>query len=129
MGWVSRKGKSYYYETRRVGGRPVKAYRGSGPAAEAAAAEVDQRRKERVERAKSLMTDEAAHAAASAPLVELEGLTDLLVRASLTLAGYRQHDRGEWRRRRHNQEGQHDDEFNQARSGRNAGDPGSGPPR
>jgi hypothetical protein len=38
--------------------------------------------------------------ALDAPLVELDELVDLVVRAALAAAGYAQHNRGEWRKRR-----------------------------
>jgi hypothetical protein len=107
MGWVSRAGKSYYYESRRVDGKPVKVYVGAGPAAEAAAAGVEKRRAERLDQAEKLVADGAAHAAASAPLDELCGLTDLLAGATLILGGFHRHDRGQWRRKRHDRDDQH----------------------
>jgi hypothetical protein len=41
------------------------------------------------------------HAELTAPLDELCLLTDLLFKAVLASAGYHQHKRGEWRRRKH----------------------------
>jgi hypothetical protein len=41
-----------------------------------------------------------AAAALDAPLDELDDLADALVRAALVAAGYRQHNRGEWRKTR-----------------------------
>ena len=38
--------------------------------------------------------------ALDAPLDDLDELADLLARAALVAAGYRQHHRGEWRKRR-----------------------------
>jgi len=43
----------------------------------------------------------ASLGAAVEPLRSLSNSADLLSRAALVLAGYHQHDRGEWRRRRH----------------------------
>lgn len=100
MPWANRNGKRVFYESRRADGQPVKVYRGSGPAAEEAAAAVAGRRSDRVEQAERLAADVAAHAAASAPLAQLDELLDLVAKAALVMAGFRQHDRGAWRRTR-----------------------------
>jgi len=101
MGWERRqRGGRYYTRSKRIGGRVVREYVGGGRVgALAVALDAEERaraqEKARVwrefrgelERAETL-TDQFAQAA------------DWLARGGLVLAGYRQHHRGEWRRRR-----------------------------
>jgi hypothetical protein len=101
MGWEKRKrGGRYYTRSRKIGGRVVREYVGTGPIAEIAAqtdarerayckAEAEAKREER----KRLGTADDA-------VTELCEAVDNLTRATLLAAGYHQHHRGEWRRRR-----------------------------
>src|SRR5262245_55043484 len=101
MPWTNRGGgRRYYYRSSRVNGRPTKVYVGYGNQAEAEAAEVETRKAERADRQRTLSAECKAHDEAVAPMDELCRLTDLLMKTHLVLAGYHQHDRGEWRRRR-----------------------------
>jgi hypothetical protein len=90
MAWD--KGR-YYTRSRKVNGRVDREYVGTGWLAELAA-QVDalegQRRQEEQARLEAL----------DAPLSDLNDRADLLARAALLAAGYHQHNRGEWRRRR-----------------------------
>src|SRR5438552_18472343 len=104
MGWERRgRGGLYYTRSRRVNGRIVQEYVGTGLVAELAA------RLDAEERAGRRACIEAARAErrrldeADAQISRLCELADALSRSALLLAGYRQHDRGEWRRR-HGQE-------------------------
>jgi cob(I)alamin adenosyltransferase len=96
MGWE----RGYYYRARKEGGRVVRQYVGKGTLAELAA-ETDafERQRREAERA-AWRAERAELEALDAPLAELNHLADLLARAALVAAGYRQHNRGEWRRRR-----------------------------
>jgi hypothetical protein len=98
MAWDRRGHRRYYYASHRVGGRPVRRYVGAGPAAELEAAAADLRRLKREVAARELAAQEARLREAGAPLLALCELTDIMARAALLAAGYRQHDRGEWRR-------------------------------
>jgi len=100
MSWSSVGGRRYYYRSLWAGGRPVRRYVGTGPAAELAAAHDDLRRVEREARRRALRAERERWAAAEAPLARLSRLGDLALRLALTGAGYRQHARGRWRRRR-----------------------------
>jgi hypothetical protein len=93
MGWE--KGR-YYTRSRKVNGRVTREYLGTGEAAERAARQDALARQEREARRAA----RAELAALDAPLDDLAELTDLLARAVLAAAGYRQHHRGEWRKRR-----------------------------
>jgi hypothetical protein len=95
VGW-ERQGR-YYYRTRKAGGRVLREYVGAGPAAELAA-RLDAL--EREEREAERAAERAEPEALDAPLDELDGLADLLAHAGLLAAGFGQHHRGEWRRRR-----------------------------
>ena len=99
--WERReRGGLYYTRSRKVNGRVVREYVGGGLLGEIAArmdAEVRLRREE----------EAAAWREERERLEELAGLVDELceavetvTRATLLAAGFRQHNRGEWRRRR-----------------------------
>lgn len=98
MGWD--KGGRYYTRSRRENGRVVREYVGGGRAGELGARlDAIARDKREVERQCDRIQREEV-AALDAPLAELNGLIDLLARAALAAAGYRQHKRGEWRKKR-----------------------------
>ena len=101
MPWQQRGDKRYYYQAFRINGRASRRYVGRGARGEAAAAEIERRRSENEERKKARQADDAARAAALAPVVVLCDLTDLLVHAALLTNGFRQHNRGTWRKKRH----------------------------
>ena len=100
VAWEQRASKRYYYRSERVAGRPVRRYVGAGgsAAAQLAAAADDLRRLEREVTARERHAERERLRGAEAPLLELCAVTDVLARAALVVAGYRQHDRGDWRR-------------------------------
>ena len=83
-----------------MNGRVVREYVGAGQVAELAAQlDAIERRKREAE----LDAERATRAkldALNAPLNELNDLIDLAARAALAAAGFQQHKRGEWRKRR-----------------------------
>src|SRR5262249_2704859 len=97
MGWD--KG-CYYTRSRKVNGRVVREYVGTGWVAELAAQlDAVERQGREAERA----ADRARRAeleALDAPLNDLHDLAELVPHAALLAAGFQQHKRGEWRRRR-----------------------------
>lgn len=100
MSWdVKQKGRQtgYYYLGRRVDGRVVKQYLGTGPAAEVVARAVERRKQERAAaRLARLRLSEADRLAAAALKLAV-----LLARAELVVAGFYQHGGGGlWRKRR-----------------------------
>ena len=96
VGWE----RGYYYRARKVRGRVVREYVGKGPVADLAAAlDADRRHEREAERA-ARPERRAELEALDAPLTALNDLADLLARAALVAAGYHQHKRGEWRKRR-----------------------------
>jgi hypothetical protein len=97
MGWD--KGR-YYTRSRKVNGRVVREYVGTGPVAECAARldalERDRRRLEALD----VRDARAELDALDADFAALDATANLVARAALLAAGYHQHKRGEWRRRR-----------------------------
>src|SRR6266508_5922658 len=101
MGWEVRGGRRYYTRSRKVNGRVVREYIGAGPVAELAAAADALRRADRRADAEARRAAQARWQAALTPSLELSRTIDLLTRATLLAAGYRQHARSSWRRKRH----------------------------
>ncbi len=100
MSWQQRGDKRYYYRHAWIGGRAVRIYAGAGVAGERAADDDAQRREQAESDARFERQLEQRRLAAEAPLAQLCQRTDQLVHACLLAAGYHQHDRGHWRRRR-----------------------------
>ena len=102
MAWQEVEGRRYYYRGRRLCGRPRRVYVGpaNSPAAELASAADDLRRLGREAAARERHAERERLRGAEAPLLQLCQVADALTRAALLAAGFRQHDRGEWRKRR-----------------------------
>ena len=100
MAWERRGQHEYYYRVRKVDGRVVRTYVGRGLHAELAAREDAERRAHRQAEKERLARLVAELDAADATLIKFIDGCDLLMKATLTTAGYHQHSRGEWRRRR-----------------------------
>ena len=100
MGWERRGNREYYYQAERVGGRVVKRYVGGGRIGELAVQldAIEQSKKEMDRVMRRLEREEIE--ALDTPLGELNELADLMARAALLAAGFRQHHRGEWRKPR-----------------------------
>jgi hypothetical protein len=101
MGWEPRGNGLYYFRYRKVNGRVTRQYLGAGPVAELAAAADSLRRADRRAASEASRAEGARWRAALAPLLELSRAADLMARAALLAAGYRQHARSSWRMRRH----------------------------
>jgi hypothetical protein len=99
VGWD--KGR-YYTRSKKVNGRVVREYVGVGEVAEQAAQIDASNRADREAEREARRVEKAELEALDAPLNELNDLADQLVRAALMAAGYQQHKRGEWRKRRGN---------------------------
>lgn len=101
MAWEMRgRYGPYYTRSRKVGGRVVREYVGGGPLGQLAARIDAEERAERHAKAEELRAELAR-------LDELGDITDAvckmadgLLRTTLEAAGYHQHKRREWRRRR-----------------------------
>ena len=101
MGWQRRGGNSYFYFTRRVGKRFRCDYIGGGDVGDVAAGLIFLAREERREARARRRAARDREKAVLRDLQRLADITNLLARAALLLAGFRRHDRGAWRRRRH----------------------------
>lgn len=98
MAYERRGSKVYYYRARKWNGHVLKEYLGRGVRAKQAAAEDAQKKATREhERA-----DRREWESVDNHIAQLHQLTKLLSHAHLVSAGYYQHNRGEWRRRRQN---------------------------
>jgi hypothetical protein len=98
MGWDS--GGRYYTRSRKVNGRVVREYVGGGRIGQLAA-DLDARNRKR----RQLEAAESRRAKVELDYREsqvktLNDLVDRLARAALLAAGFHQHKRGDWRRRR-----------------------------
>ena len=103
MSWERRRnGRLYYYRARSVGGKIIKEYLGRGPKAEQAAREDAEKRAQREAHQQHQQQRRREYEAMQLALAALGTECQNLVRASLLNAGYHQHDRGEWRKRRAN---------------------------
>ena len=101
MGWERRaRGGQYYTRSRKVDGRVVREYVGGGLAGELAAQADAQVRGERATEGQAWRAERARIATADDALMDLCGLTEVVVHGALLMAGYHQHHRGEWRRSR-----------------------------
>lgn len=93
MGWVTRGSKSYYYKSRRVGGR-VETEFFSGLYAQLAAAADEEERAERQREASILAEDDSL----DRQIAEAFDAVEDLARQELEQAGFYRHKR-QWRRR------------------------------
>lgn len=99
MGWD--KGR-YYTRSKKVNGRVVREYVGTRELAELAAQMDALEREKRLLDALELRDEKAELAALDDNLKALSEQTDLVARAALLAAGFHQHKRGEWRKKRDN---------------------------
>ena len=97
MGWE--RGR-YYTRSRKRNGRVVREYIGGGEVALLIAQMDAIDRDERKAKAAAWRAEKARLDAQEASVAELCSLADLVARAALTAAGYHQHHRSEWRRKR-----------------------------
>jgi hypothetical protein len=96
MGWE----RGYYYRVRKVNGRVVREYVGTGRVAHLAA-HLDALDREKREAERAAWREERAQLdALDAGVAALIRLTDLAAAAALLAAGFHQHKR-QWRRKRH----------------------------
>lgn len=101
MAWESRNGRgSYYTRTKRSGGQVVREYVGSGAFAHAIAAMDAAECRQRQAEADAQRETRIAIDAIDAQVTQLDDFADVVARAFLVAAGYHQHNRGGWRKRR-----------------------------
>ena len=95
MAWEHRGHQQFYYKSRRVNGRVIKKYYGTGPRAQEAYLTDKQRQELRDQERATRKLIEALDSQTDT----LNCITRTLVKAHLLLAGYHQHHRGDWRKR------------------------------
>ena len=96
MSWERRKGRDYYYRGIREGKRVRKVYLGGGSeAVEAARVDAERRAHEQAER-----TERADVEQLDAQVDQMCRAVQRLMAAVLYSAGFHQHARGAWRKRR-----------------------------
>lgn len=101
MAWETRGGRGRYFtRSKREGGRVVREYIGSGPAAECRAGWDALERAERQAARLRLQADREKHAALAGHFSDFWATVENVVSTTLTTAGYHQHARGEWRKKR-----------------------------
>ena len=101
MAWETRRGRGRYFtRSKRVGKRVIREYLGTGPAAELAAELDALERAARAAAAATWRTERARLEELDAAVAAFDRSVEALARAALLAAGYHQHHRGEWRRRR-----------------------------
>lgn len=101
MSWEARGGQRYYFRALRRGGRTVKEYYGTGPAAELAARQDARARRERGRPVALLGAERERAAPAERAAAEFEAACELATWALMLAAGFHRHRSGPWRRRRH----------------------------
>jgi hypothetical protein len=91
--------KTYYYRNRRINGRQVKEYLGSGEKAQQLAEQDARRRAELAAKRAALRAEQAEFDRVERELDELEALLEPLIVLYMESLGYHKH-RGQWRKRR-----------------------------
>jgi hypothetical protein len=99
MSWKTRKGRQYYYESRREGGRVRSVYCGRGPRAELAEVLGAEARRDREEARALARADLGRHDARDAALTAYHKDADVITHAVLDGYGYHKHARA-WRKSR-----------------------------
>ena len=103
--WERReRGSLYYTRSRKEGGRVVREYIGGGILGEIAALQDEYERRQREEEVAFCKEERQRLEGIIAPVDELCEAAEVLARAALVAAGYRRHNRGEWRKRREPQQ-------------------------
>lgn len=102
MSWERRNGCAgrYYTRSRKVNGRVVREYVGTGPLAQIAAERDEAERRRTADEVRRRRAERARLAQEEAPLAALDAALTTLTKALLLASGYHQHERGEWRRRK-----------------------------
>lgn len=100
MSWEVRGTSRYYTRSRRVNGRIQREYLGTGAEAHLAAALDAARRRQREACWAAVREERSRWAPLTSAADGMIGGIELLVQGVLLVAGYHQHERGPWRRRR-----------------------------
>ena len=103
--WERReRGGLYYTRSKKVNGEVVRKYVGGGVLGELASQMDTLKRLQWEEEAAAWKEEREKLEALEAPVEELCGAAEMLIKAALLAAGYHQHKRGEWRKKRGNKD-------------------------
>ena len=103
--WERReRGGLYYTRSRKEDSKVVREYVGGGVLGEIAALEDEYERRRRQEEAALWKEERQRLDDLTAPVEELCEAAEVLAHAALVAAGFRRHNRGEWRKRREPQQ-------------------------
>jgi hypothetical protein len=103
--WERReRGDLYYTRSRKEDSKVVREYVGGGVLGEIAALEDEYERRRRQEKAALWKEERQRLDDLTAPVEELCEAAEVLAHAALVAAGFRRHNRGEWRKRREPQQ-------------------------
>jgi crotonobetainyl-CoA:carnitine CoA-transferase CaiB-like acyl-CoA transferase len=101
MGWERRQRGGYYYtRSKKMGARVLREYVGTGILAELASRDDELERQQKVEERRRLRDMQKEWLQLQTIDKWIDKLTKAVVAANLKAAGYHQHHRGEWRKRR-----------------------------
>jgi hypothetical protein len=101
MTWETRqRGGQYYTRSRRIDGRVVREYVGGGPVGEIAARMDAIERVQRKNQREEWLTEKHEYAELDRLIEQVDQACRSLMKAALERAGYYQHNRSEWRKRR-----------------------------
>lgn len=100
MGWEQRGNHRYFYWSFRIGRRVHKAYSGRGEMVELTARFLAREHERRESVLAQVRSEKQAAENVDQAVGRFECVLDDELRRQLEEAGYRQHKRGEWRRRR-----------------------------
>jgi hypothetical protein len=101
MAWEKReRGGLYYTRSRKLNGKVVREYIGAGVLGKIAALEDECERCRREEEAALWEEEQEQLEAFAAPVDELCDAAETIAHAVLLAAGFRRHNRSEWRRQR-----------------------------
>ena len=100
MGWERRGNGLYYYRAKKIRGRVVKEYVGTGLLAQFASQVDDDERQEKMARDAARREQCAALDTLDMTLKRYCDIIETTMAQLLEMAGFHRHHRGEWRRRR-----------------------------
>jgi len=100
MGWERRGNAEYYYRSYRVGHRVRKEYLGRGTDTDLLATLASQERHRKERACAEFQRERQAADTINRAVDTFEAALKAELRRQLERAGFRQHNRGEWRRRR-----------------------------
>lgn len=100
MSWEGRRKGNYYYRARRVNGRVIKEYIGSGAEAEEAAKRDVEAREAARKRDKAFLAFQKENDKLEVMFQIVDICIEVLMEHTMTAAGYHRTNRGPWRKKR-----------------------------